>query len=84
MNFGSMLEVKPSAVIYSHWGKLPPAVHAKNLNLDKDISAEQALKKIVENCLGQFLPNMAAIADGVAEAEHIHQARVAYAVYVVH
>ncbi|HFG6953996.1 CHAD domain-containing protein [Acinetobacter baumannii] len=53
-----------------------PAVHAKKLNLDKDISAEQALKKIVENCLGQFLPNMAAIADGVAEAEHIHQARV--------
>ncbi|MDR3041454.1 MAG: CHAD domain-containing protein, partial [Acinetobacter pittii] len=46
------------------------------MNLDKDISAEQALKKIVENCLGQFLPNMAAIADGVAEAEHIHQARV--------
>lgn len=53
-----------------------PAVHAKSLNLDKDISAEQALKKIVENCLGQFLPNMAAIADEVAEAEHIHQARV--------
>lgn len=53
-----------------------PAVHAKNLNLDKDVSAEQALKKIVENCLGQFLPNMAAIADGVADAEHIHQARV--------
>jgi len=53
-----------------------PAVHAKSLSLDKDISAAQALKKIVENCLGQFLPNMAAIADGVAEAEHIHQARV--------
>ncbi|ONN50432.1 metal-binding protein [Acinetobacter genomosp. 33YU] len=53
-----------------------PAVHAKNLSLDKNISAEQALKKIVENCLGQFLPNMAAIADNVAEAEHIHQARV--------
>lgn len=53
-----------------------PAVHAKTLTLNKDINAEQALKKIVENCLGQFLPNMAAIADGVAEAEHIHQARV--------
>ncbi|MDK4791635.1 MAG: CHAD domain-containing protein [Acinetobacter sp.] len=53
-----------------------PAVHAKNLSLDKNISAEQALKKIVENCLAQFLPNMAAIADNVAEAEHIHQARV--------
>ena len=53
-----------------------PAVHAKALTLNKDITAEQALKKIVENCLGQFLPNMAAIADGVAEAEHIHQARV--------
>ncbi|MEO4159597.1 MULTISPECIES: CYTH and CHAD domain-containing protein [Acinetobacter] len=53
-----------------------PAVHAKSLTLNKDITAEQALKKIVENCLGQFLPNMAVIADGVAEAEHIHQARV--------
>lgn len=53
-----------------------PAVHAKALTLNKDINAEQALKKIVENCLGQFLPNMAAIADGIAEAEHIHQARV--------
>lgn len=53
-----------------------PAVHAKSLSLDKNISAEQALKKIVENCLAQFLPNMAAIADNVAEAEHIHQARV--------
>ena len=53
-----------------------PAVHAKALSLNKDITAEQALKKVVENCLGQFLPNMAAIADGVAEAEHIHQARV--------
>jgi len=53
-----------------------PAVHSKALNLDKNITAEQALKKIVDNCLGQFLPNMAAIADGVAEPEHIHQARV--------
>ena len=53
-----------------------PAVHAKALTLNKDITAEEALKKIVDNCLGQFLPNMAAIADGVAEAEHIHQARV--------
>ncbi|MGN5753098.1 CHAD domain-containing protein [Acinetobacter calcoaceticus] len=53
-----------------------PAVHAKALTLNKDITAEQALKKIIENCLGQFLPNMAAIADEVAEAEHIHQARV--------
>ena len=53
-----------------------PAVHAKALKLNKDITAEQALKKIVENCLEQFLPNMAVIADGVAEAEHIHQARV--------
>lgn len=53
-----------------------PAVHAKALTLNKDINAEQALKKIVENCLGQFLPNMATIADGIAEPEHIHQTRV--------
>lgn len=53
-----------------------PAVHAKALTLNKDITAEEALKKIIENCLGQFLPNMAAIADEVAEPEHIHQARV--------
>ncbi|MCU4578346.1 CHAD domain-containing protein [Acinetobacter courvalinii] len=53
-----------------------PATKAKSLNLDKDVSAEQAIKQIIENTLNHILPNAAAIADGVAEADHIHQARV--------
>lgn len=52
------------------------ATKAKTLNLDKDVSAEQAIKQIIENTLNHILPNAAAIADGVAEADHIHQARV--------
>jgi inorganic triphosphatase YgiF len=58
-------------------GKLvSPAVKAKSLKLNPKSSAEQAMQQIVENTLNHILPNAAAIADGVAEAEHIHQARV--------
>lgn len=53
-----------------------PATKAKSLYLDKDVSAEQAIKQVIENTLNHILPNTAAIADGVAEADHIHQARV--------
>ncbi|MEG2270892.1 MAG: CHAD domain-containing protein [Acinetobacter sp.] len=53
-----------------------PATKAKSLKLNPKSSAEQAMQQIVENTLNHILPNAAAIADGVAEAEHIHQARV--------
>ncbi|WP_151769041.1 CYTH and CHAD domain-containing protein [Acinetobacter colistiniresistens] len=56
--------------------RVSPATKAKSLILDTDIRAEQALKLIIENTLNHILPNAAAIADGVAEADHIHQARV--------
>jgi inorganic triphosphatase YgiF len=56
--------------------RVSPATKAKMLNLESELSAEQSLKLIVENTLNQILPNAAAIADGVAEADHIHQARV--------
>jgi inorganic triphosphatase YgiF len=56
--------------------RVSPATKAKMLNLASELSAEQSLKLIVENTLNQILPNAAAIADGVAEADHIHQARV--------
>lgn len=59
-------------------GKLvSPAASAKKIVLTKKISTEQALQHIVENCLNHLLPNAAAIAGQVAEAEHTHQARVA-------
>lgn len=54
-----------------------PAVHAKNLTLSDKTPAEQVLQQIVANCLNHLLPNSSAIAGHVAEAEHIHQARVA-------
>lgn len=53
-----------------------PAVKAKSLNLQADVSAEKAIQLIIENTLNHMLPNAAAIAADVAEAEHIHQARV--------
>ncbi len=56
--------------------KVSPATKAKTLQLQSDFSAEQAIKLIIENCLNQILPNAAAIAGEVAEADHIHQARV--------
>jgi inorganic triphosphatase YgiF len=56
--------------------RVSPATKAKTLKLESDISADQAIKQIVENTLNHILPNAAAIADGVAEADHIHQARV--------
>ncbi|KXZ65288.1 CYTH and CHAD domain-containing protein [Acinetobacter venetianus] len=56
--------------------KVSPATKAKSLNLESNASAEQAIKQIVENTLNHILPNTAAIADGVAEAPHVHQARV--------
>jgi len=58
-------------------GKLvSPAIKAKSLILNPKSSAEYAMQQIVENTLNHILPNAAAIAAGVAEAEHIHQARV--------
>ncbi|MFK4048605.1 CHAD domain-containing protein [Acinetobacter venetianus] len=56
--------------------KVSPATKAKSLNLESNASAEQAIKQIIENTLNHILPNAAAIADGVAEATHVHQARV--------
>ena len=53
-----------------------PAVKAKSLNLQADVSAEKAIQLIIENTLNHMLPNAAAIAADVAGAEHIHQARV--------
>jgi inorganic triphosphatase YgiF len=54
-----------------------PAVRAKNVVLSPDMSAEQILQCITANCLNQLLPNSSAIAGEVAEADHIHQARIA-------
>jgi inorganic triphosphatase YgiF len=56
--------------------KASAATKAKSLQLEPNLSAEQALKQVIENSLNHILPNAAAIAGGVAEADHIHQARV--------
>lgn len=54
-----------------------PAVRATNVVLSPDMSAEQVLQSITANCLNHLLPNSSAIAGGVADADHIHQARIA-------
>ncbi len=47
------------------------------LVLDPKDHPENALKKIVNNCLSHLLPNSTAIASGNFNSKHIHQARVA-------
>lgn len=47
------------------------------LSLDKNDSAEIALKKVIYNCLQHLLPNSTAIALQQFNSEHVHQARVA-------
>ncbi len=44
--------------------------------LRADLSADAALRAMVGACLAQILPNVANLAGGVGEAEHLHQARV--------
>lgn len=56
--------------------KASKAVHAKSIELSKEDSTDTVLRKIVANCLDQILPNLAAVAAEVADAEHTHQARV--------
>ena len=57
--------------------KASPAVKAKSLILSKKDSPDAAIRKMVSNTLQQLLPNVAVIADGFADPEHIHQARIA-------
>lgn len=57
--------------------KTSPATKASTLFLHKKSSADSALRQMIANALQHLLPNAAFIAEGVAEPEHIHQARVA-------
>lgn len=52
------------------------ATLAEQPALRADMSADAALRAMVGACLAQILPNVANLAGGVGEAEHLHQARV--------
>jgi inorganic triphosphatase YgiF len=52
------------------------ATLAEQPALRTDMSADAALRAMVGACLAQILPNVAALAGGVGETEHLHQARV--------
>lgn len=54
-----------------------PAQLQVPLYLDKNDTAEIALKKVIYNCLQHLLPNSTAIALQQFNSEHVHQARVA-------
>jgi triphosphatase len=53
----------------------PPAVHAKTVILDPDMTVEVALQKIGRSCLVQLLRNEPAVLS--AQSEGVHQMRVA-------
>ncbi|MBK6854577.1 MAG: CYTH and CHAD domain-containing protein [Burkholderiales bacterium] len=56
-------------------GASPPA-SARQPLLREAMSPDQALRLMVGACLDQVLPNASAVAGGVGEPEHLHQARV--------
>jgi triphosphatase len=53
----------------------PPAVHAPPVALEPDMTVEDALQKIGNNCLAQVLRNEAAVLSSLPEG--VHQMRVA-------
>jgi triphosphatase len=55
----------------------PPAVRATPLALDAHLTPAAAFSAMLQGALAQWLPNAAEVADGGAEAEHLHQLRVA-------
>jgi inorganic triphosphatase YgiF len=56
---------------------LRPAVRAEPPQVGPRLSQRQGLAAMVGACLGQVLPNMATVADGLAtDPEHVHQLRV--------
>lgn len=54
-----------------------PVNFQHTLNLEKNNTPEQALQKMINNCLQHLLPNSTAIALEHFNSEHVHQARVA-------
>ncbi|MEB3753392.1 CHAD domain-containing protein [Acinetobacter sp. MD2(2019)] len=57
--------------------RVSPATTMQAFQLDAHLSAENAIKAMVANCLEHILPNVAAISEHIADASHVHQARVA-------
>ncbi|MFT4022120.1 MAG: CHAD domain-containing protein, partial [Acinetobacter sp.] len=77
--YGIWLDVRSKAErgnLLAQGKKVSPATTSQSVKLNSKISPDQALRTIVANCLEQILPNVAAIADHIAEDSHIHQARV--------
>ncbi len=52
-------------------------VHAQPVVLKNAPSPDAALRQMVAACLAHLLPNVAEVAGGAAQPEHLHQARVA-------
>ena len=56
--------------------RVPATVRATRVELDREMTAGEALAAILTNCLGQWLGNIAAAKDG-RDVEGIHQLRIA-------
>ncbi|MEF9999403.1 MAG: CHAD domain-containing protein [Comamonas sp.] len=52
-------------------------VYAQDVVLKEPHSPDAALRQMVAACLAHLLPNAAEVAGGAAQAEHVHQTRVA-------
>jgi triphosphatase len=53
-----------------------PAARARAVALQPAMSADEAMRAVVGNCLRQILPNASEIASGRGSDDHVHQLRV--------
>ncbi len=61
----------------AHGAKAILPVQAQSVALKEPYSPDAALRQMVGACLAHLLPNAAEVAGGIAQAEHLHQTRVA-------
>lgn len=54
-----------------------PAVRSTPSGLRRQMRPDAAMRLLVGECLQHLLPNLSALASGLAQPEHLHQARVA-------
>ena len=53
-----------------------PCARANSVDVQRATPVEKALQAVVANCLDQVVHNASQIAEGIYEAEHVHQLRV--------
>jgi inorganic triphosphatase YgiF len=76
---GLWLDVRSKAergYLLAHGMTVTSATKAKVRPVSDDMATERALRQLVEGCLDHILPNAAALAAGLADDDHLEQAKL--------